>query len=538
MTQFYSNSLGKFLFYLILLFLSACAQQPGKIVPGDESGSELSAKRESPSLLERIFSIDTDSDDVDFDVEAVNAAGPDQYNNLWARLFSLYALPDIDNPRIEYELQRYIKNPGYLEKIQERAEPYLYAIVEEIDAKNMPGELALLPVVESAFKPHAYSRSKAAGLWQFIPATGRFFGLKQNWWYDARRDIYSSTRVATNYLKELHDLFDDDWLLALASYNAGKGTVGKSIARNKRHNKPTDYWSLSLSRETMAYVPRLLAIAKIFANAEKYNITLRPIANKRVFELVDIKGQIDLAKAAKMADMSIQEIRKFNPGFHRWSTDPDGPHRLLIPVDKVALFKQNMAKVPTDEWVTWQRHKVKSGESLSVIARKYQTTVRGVRQVNKLPNNTIHAGRYLLIPVAQQRVPYSPKITAQSYADNKQLVYTVRPGDSYWRIGQKHDVSSKQIASWNNITLNKVLRPGQKLIIRNGNISAQKISGSAKLIGPLHYTVQKGDSLSRISRKFNVSIANLRKWNAKTLGKHLHPGQKLIVKASIDQPAT
>jgi membrane-bound lytic murein transglycosylase D len=210
---------------------------------------------------------------------------------------------------------------------------------------------------------------------------------------------------------------------------------------------------------------------------------------------------------------------------------------LLIPVEKVAVFKQNLATMPADEWVTWQRHKVKSGENLGVIARRYRTTVRGIRQVNKLPNNTIHAGRHLFIPVSSTSTSYSPTVTRHSYVNKKQLVYTVRPGDSYWKIARKHDVTGKQIAIWNKITLSQVLKPGQKLVIKNGHVgNTSKTSTSSRQLS--HYTVRKGDSLFGISRKFNVSIANLRKWNAKTLGKHLHPGQKLIVKASLDQPAT
>ena len=185
----------------------------------------------------------------------------------------------------------------------------------KLKLKNIPGELALLPIVESAFKPHAISKSKAMGLWQFMPATGRFFGLKQNWWYDGRKDIYASTQAATTYLKQLGTLYDNDWSLALAAYNAGKGTIGKAIRRNKKKNLATDYWSLSLYNETMEYVPKLLAIAEIFANAEKYNIPLYPIPNKPYFAIVNTEIQLDLNMAAEMANMGAEDFFILKPWF-------------------------------------------------------------------------------------------------------------------------------------------------------------------------------------------------------------------------------
>ena len=273
---------------------------------------------------------------------------------VWERLLSLYSLPKIENEKVEREVEWYLNHPQALNTIQKRAEPYLHLILDEIEAKQIPGELALLPVVESAFEPTANSRAAASGLWQFVPATGRMFGLQQNSWYDGRRDVYASTKAATTYLKQLSETFDGDWLLALASYNWGKGNVKKSIERNENHNLPTDYWSLHMPEETANYVPRLLAIAKIFANADEYNVNLHDIPNKPYFEVVNLDSQLSLNKAAEMANMSLHDFLKLNPAFNKSKTAPEGagPRRLLIPVAKAETFKENLAQLPFEQWVS------------------------------------------------------------------------------------------------------------------------------------------------------------------------------------------
>ncbi len=275
-------------------------------------------------------------------------------DTVWERLLSLYSLPKIENDRIDREIDWYLNHPQALNTIQHRAEPYLHLILDEIEAKNIPGELALLPVVESAFVPNANSRVDASGLWQFMPATGRMFGLQQNSWYDGRRDVYASTKAATTYLKQLSETFDGDWLLALASYNWGKGNVKKSIEHNEGRNMPTDYWSLRMPEETSNYVPRLLAIAKIFAHADEYNVNLHHIPNKPYFEVVHLDSQLNLNKAAEMADMSLHDFMKLNPGFNKSKTAPEGsgPRRLLIPVAKAESFKENLAQLPFEQWIT------------------------------------------------------------------------------------------------------------------------------------------------------------------------------------------
>ncbi len=473
---------------------------------------------------------------------------PSKYKNtVWERLISLYSLPEIENERIDREINWYLRHPAYLARVQQRAEPYLHLILDEVEAKNIPGELALLPIVESAFLPEAYSKSDASGLWQFIPATGRLYGLQQNAWYDGRRDVYASTKAATSFLKHLGETFDGDWHLALASYNYGKGNVRKAIEKNENLNLATDYWSLDLPKETADYVPRLLAIARIFANADKYNIDLQHIPNKPYCELVDVKSQLDLNKAAELANTPLNEFLKLNPGFNHSSTAPQGPHHLLIPVAKAQSFKQNLAQLPYDERVDMKRyhdetmaqirhdqiqtipsqHKVKAGENLVSIADKNNTTPQSIRQVNHLTSNSIHSGMLLKMPTAQKSADTQLAVKTASNKPGSAQTYVVKPGDTFWNIAQKFSVSVNDIASWNKITAKSALVSGQKLTIKAAN--QQAVAVSAAGIRSISYTVKQGDSLAQISRKFNVSIADLRKWNPPTRSNALTPGKKLKV---------
>ncbi len=465
MSAFNSIRSTKYLLYLMIMITTGCAEKTithsyvNEPIPSvieitqtpEKAAIQMDKGVDTPDLSQITNEIIQSSD------KEIITSPP----NAWDRLFSLYALPEIENALVEQQLQEYLKYPKYLEKIQRRAAPYLYFILDEIEEKQIPGELALLPVVESAFNPKALSQSKAAGIWQFIPATGRLFGLKQNWWYDGRRDIYTSTKAATKFLKQLNRTFNDDWFLALASYNAGKGTVGKAIRKNKRKNLPTDYWSLPLPRETKNYVPRLLAIAKIFANAEYYNLPLLDIPNTPHFTAVNINSPIDLSLAAKLAQTPLNEFSLLNPGFKRESTAPRGPYRLLVHTDKADEFEYKLAQTSKKDRVKQRhrtklgRHKIQSGENLGFIARRYNTTVADLLHANQLTNNRIRAGKYLLIPSSTASI---------SQIDQK--FYTVKRGDTFWDIARLFNVRSKDIASWNNISLTKMLQPGQKLIIK------------------------------------------------------------------------
>jgi len=489
-------------------------------------------------------------------------------NTVWERLLSLYSLPDIKNPRIDRELYWYLEHPASLAILQQRAEPYLHHILDEIEAKNIPGELALLPVVESAFVPDAYSKADASGLWQFIPSTGKEFGLEQNGWYDGRRDVYASTKAATSYLKQLSENFDGDWLLALASYNCGKGRVQKSIDRNEYLNLPTDYWSLNLPEETESYVPRLLAIAKLFANADEYNVHLQHIPNRPYFEVVDIKSPLDLNKAAQLANTPLYKFLKLNPGFNRSSTAPQGPHRLLVPVAQAQAFKRNLAMLPYSERVAMRQpveeqvaeiypqekyqekdipiredvertiltqYKAKSVENLASFVNRKNATIMPVRRTTYLASNPTRSEMRLQTPSKSKssNIPLLARASKNKSANAQ--VYAIKKGDTFFNISQRFSVAPKDVANWNNISLKTALIPGRKLTIKSINPQLASASPSIRLIS---YTVGKGDSLTQISRKFNISVADLRKSNAATLVRGLQPGQKLKVIVDNNQSSS
>lgn len=467
--------------------------------------------------------------------------------DLWQRMRERFDLHGYDHARVTPHLEWYARHGDYLERVAERAEPFLHLIVEEVESRNMPGEIALLPVVESAFQPFAYSHGRAAGIWQFIPGTGKHYGLKQNWWYDGRRDVLAATNAALDYLQHLHKRFDGDWLLALAAYNSGGGTVQRAINRNRAKGLPTAFWYLDLPRETEAYVPKLLAISAIVATPADYDISLRPIADEPRLAVVDVGGQMDLALAADMAGLEIEDLYRLNPGFNRWATDPDGPHHLLIPLERSEAFAQRLAELPADQRLRWERYRIRTGDSLISIAKHYRTTPDMLRRVNDIRGNTIVAGKHLLIPVASKSFQAYSLAADQRRAsllerDNKgrKTVHLVKQGDTFWDISRRYKVSVGKLASWNGMAPRDVLRPGQKLVVWTTSQAgaaraipaAHTLPGSAT-VRPVRYTVRRGDSLARIASRFRVSIAQLRRWNGLAKGGYLQPGQRLTLYVDV-----
>ncbi len=467
--------------------------------------------------------------------------------NLWSRLRTDFNLSNVtldrdSEARVEKQLKALLKNPRHIPHISSRAEPFLHLIMEEVTERQMPMEMALLPGVESAFKPFAYSSGKAAGLWQFIPSTGRLFGLKQNWWYDGRRDVLAATPAALDYLQQLSKQFDGDWLLALAAYNAGGGTVRRAIRKNKRADKPTDYWHLQLPKETMDYVPRLLALSRLIADPVKYNTSLHPISDEPKLVPVNIGSQIDLSRAALLAEMELEHLHSLNPGFNRWATDPDGPHHLLIPQQQVLLFQGNLEKLPANARVEWKRHIIRKGDSLGVLARRFHTTISTLKQLNNLSSNTLHVGKALMVPVAS--APLDNK--ALNYVQNRiiksnpalalhKTVHKVKNGDTLWKLGRKYGVSPSKLAAWNNISQQSTLKIGQRLLVRKASTGSVllKTSTRTELTRKIRYTVRQGDSLYKIAKHYKVSIENLRNWNQGKIGKYLKPGQKIVVHVDL-----
>ncbi|NOY61937.1 MAG: LysM peptidoglycan-binding domain-containing protein [Gammaproteobacteria bacterium] len=464
--------------------------------------------------------------------------------DLWQRLRNGFGLNDHKHPSVQRDRQWYLKHPEYIERVVERARPYLYFIVEEIETRGIPAEIALLPVVESAFQPFAYSHGRAAGLWQFIPGTARHFGLKKNWWYEGRRDVRAATHAALTYLQQLNRRFDGDWLLALAAYNSGEGTVQKAVRKNRRAGKATDFWSLKLPRETRGYVPKLLAISSIVATPQRYQIEIAPIPNEPYFAVVNSGSQIDLALVAELADLSVDAVYRLNPAFNRWATDPAGSHELLLPRDRAARFEERLALLPAHERVRWQRHKIREGETLGHIAKRYQTTVSVLRQTNHIKGNNIRAGKYMIIPVATQALSQYSMTEKQRQLARQSVnrkgskrVHHVVEGDTLWDLARFYGVRVRQIASWNGFAPGDQLHLGQRLVIwsKSMRVAQQQripvaLPTRPSVLKRINYRVRNGDSLARISQRFNVSVSQLRRWNGKIARqKYLKPGQRLVV---------
>lgn len=466
--------------------------------------------------------------------------------NLWQRIRNGFQLNHhLEQPRVQEELKWYVQHPGYLNRVATRATRYLYYIVNDIQKRHLPTELALLPIVESAYDPFAYSHGRASGLWQFIPATAKRYGLTINYWQDGRRNIIAATNAALDYLQKLHKSLNGSWYLALAAYNTGEGNVRESMARNARLHKPQDFWALDLLPETRAYVPRLLAISALVADPAKYGIHLKPIPNKPYWEQVNTGTQLDLAKAAELAGISIEELYLLNPGFNRWSTSPNGPHRLLIPIDKAAEFKKNLAALPMDQRVSFRRHRIRRGENLNLIAARNHITVHMLKQVNHLQSDTIRAGKYLLIPVAaRDSTAYDLsqverlKATRQ-YAERKYGIkpihYTVKTGDSFWDISRKFDVPMRDLARWNGMATTDMLRKGQKLVIfaTHANQLAS-VPIPTDVIRKVNYRVHRGESLALIADKFNLSVSDVIRWNREvSRQKYIQPGDHITLYVDV-----
>ncbi len=396
------------------------------------------------------------------------AAAP-VHRDLWDRIRAGFSFPALDNQYVQHYERWYQSRSEYLHRVVERARRYLFYIVEEVETRNMPMEIALLPGIESAFKPNAYSRAHAAGLWQFIPSTGRHYGLKQNWWYDGRRDVVRATQAALDYLQKLHKEFNGDWFLALAAYNAGENRVHRAIAYNRKRGRDTSYPNLRLKAETRRYVPKLIALKNIILDPARYGLRLDPIVNKKYFAEVDTKSQVDLSVVSELAGIPNSELRNLNPAFRRWATDPDGPHRLLVPVANYPHVQGKIAALTPDRRMRWLRHRIKRGDTLSTIARRYGVTVSAIKTSNKIRGSSLREGRYLLVPVSHRRYASARetkrRITKKRSTGGRTMVYRVRSGDTLWAIAQRHDVVVRQLARWNAIHVNDVLRLGQKILI-------------------------------------------------------------------------
>ena len=322
-------------------------------------------------------------------------------SEIWVRIRTGFDFPEVKPEVVSRYIDDYVKHPHLFEQMLKRGEPYLFHILNRIELSGMPAELALLPVIESAFDPFATSPAGAAGIWQFMPATAKYVGLHQDGWYDGRRDVITSTEAALDYLGKLHKRFDGDWFLALAAYNAGGARVQRAIRHNRNTGKPVDFWHLALPEETRSYVPKLIALRMIIENPSDYNISLPPLADSRYFNPVEIQGQLELKVAARVSGIPLQELQRLNPGYGLSITPPGRTHTLLVPSSVAQLFRTRIARLPQEQRIQSIRHRIRLGDNLSTIAQKYRTTVSVLRKANRLKGSKIIAGDLLIIPVVK-----------------------------------------------------------------------------------------------------------------------------------------
>ena len=394
--------------------------------------------------------------------------------DLWQRIRVGFRMEALDSPLVADQEDWYASRPDYIKRFVERGSLYLHYIVEQVEKRHMPTEVALLPVVESAFTPRAASRAKASGLWQFIPSTGKNFGLKQDWWRDNRNDVVAATDAALNYLERLHQQFGT-WELALAAYNCGEGCVSRAIAWNQKHGLPTDYLSLTrLPPETRSYVPKLMAVKNIVLAPANYGIDLDSVPDQPYFTTVEAPAKIDVKVAAQLAGMTEDEFVALNPASKKPVAVASSSHTLVLPLDKADAFRENLESYDKP-LVSWTTYNARRGESLDAIARKHGLTAGQLRAVNdtlKLDRRGhLRSAGPVLVPITRSAThvaaapvhAVSTGAPAHARLAGKSSSYVVKAGDTLYGIAQRHDTEVDELQRLNHLTPHAVLRPGEKL---------------------------------------------------------------------------
>lgn len=424
-------------------------------------------------------------------------SNPAEYAHAIERMEAGFQFPELRHARLDRQIVWFKNNSNTLRRSLDRADPFIAWILDQLEANNLPAELALIPVIESGYQPLAMSPSHAAGLWQFIPSTGNRFGLEQNRWYDGRRDVVDSTQAALEYFTYLRDEFDGDWLLALAAYNAGEGTVARAVRRNRARGESVDFLSLDLPAHTQEYVLKLLALRDIVAAPGHYGISLPKLDATTQIALIETSSRMDLDKAADMAGIPLADVQKLNPGLRRSTTPPQGPHRLVVPLAMADRFAAHLTDMTVDEDAD------RPATASTAAARTSTEERRGA--------------------IATHRV---------------------RSGETLWSLARRYGVTVDQLAKLNALESGQALRAGQVLQVKDGAARKDEDSPTTTLAAAgkenpaasaaperqtLQYTVRRGDSLIQISRRYRVAISDLRKWNSLRGDQYLQPGQKLTL---------
>ena len=426
-------------------------------------------------------------------------------------------IPDDQIAATSIYRERLYKNQSAVNRISKSGQRYLFHTLSRAQELDLPVELALLPFVESEFDPYAKSVDGATGIWQFMPATGKEWGLKSNWWYDGKKDVLASTEAALKFLSYLHQKFDEDWLLAMAAYNTGPSRVNRAIRKNKMQDKGIRFWDLDLPKETTAYVPKLLVLCELINNTKSFEVNLPSIANRPYFQRVKIPGQLDLMQAADLAGLKPETIYELNPGFNQWAADPSGPHYLLLPIGVSDRFITQLESLDENDLVRWDRYKIRRGDSLSRIASRYKIEVAVLKEINGMDDDLIIAGKEIMVP------------RGSAWADKqspREQLYVVLKGDTLWNISRKFKVSIEDLVLWNELNLEKPLQINQEIKIFSRYERIRQDLPSRELRTML-YPVKSGDTISRIASKFEISPQKIQEWNEIEDVSKIFPGQVL-----------
>jgi len=479
----------------IVLACAGCAVGPASLAPEEHAPLPLlaAAPPPGPFVVTDIALVPVVVRDDPFP----SAAGaeleplPAPAANLWDRIVDGYSIPDlIDDPLVAKWERYYAARPDYVARIVDRSRRYLYHIVGEIDEKGLPRDLALLPMIESAYNPNAISSARASGLWQFIPSTGKHYGLKQDFWADSRRDVLAATNSALDYLAKLHDDFGD-WQLALAAYNWGEGNVGRAVAKNKARGKGADYLSLSMPAETRNYLPKFQAVKNIVRDPEKYGLELAEVPDTPYFTIVKAARPIDVKAAADLAEMTVEDFLSLNPQHNRPVIAGGDAQSILLPIDRAEVFAAKL-QLSDQPLVSWQAYRMKPGETLPQVAAKFALEVETLRAVNGIgPRSAVPNGHALLVPAQRPSDATAESLENTVFTtvpSGRTIHHTVRRGETLDRLAVRYGVTADDLKRWNNMK-GDALKAGQQVrvttqVATGGRSKSRPAASAAKARKP------------------------------------------------------
>jgi len=462
-------------------------------------------------------------------------------DDLWSELRQSFRLPHYENdPLVRERIQWFYRHPDYLQRSLLRAKPWLYFIMQETKKRNLPAELVLIPIIESAYNPYARNAdSGATGIWQIRNAS--HYGVRQNWWYDGRRDVVASTHAALNHLSDLRSFFDGNWLLAIAAYDTGEGNVLSAIRHNIRKGRDIDFWSLPLAEETRDYVPRLLALASIIQHPELSPIDLPSIPNAPYLAEVDTTSQIDLKQAAALANLRFDELQRLNSGYNFTTTEPIGPQHLFLPIENVLSFSKNYAGIAQYPSLHWIRYHVQPGDTLLSVAEQFALTPDLIRKHNPKLGDTLQPGSQILVAQAAPPSTFNHPSTGTGLAETVgtffkksydlqpgDTLYMVRKGDDIEKIATHFQIKSTDILALNQVNSNPL--PGQILIIPTHQ--TERIQQFQLVPGDTIYVVKHHETLEEIANRFHTTPSQIRLANL-MMDSHLTPGDRLVIPAKV-----